>query len=588
MELIMKNQNKNKKVILGIIISFSFLYLIIMFSSSSTEINTSEEIPVMEVSESTILYKIDDKEINNSIDDSGTYEGIIENSGADSEIDSITNNISPVIVADVANVANVANVAKIESPFISIDKKYRAVALGASDLSERNKVNIVAFGAKGDGITDDTKSIQDAIDFLGDEGGIVYIPKGNYLCNNIKLKSNISIIGDGWNSVLQQKVEEHKFQSLLGINQGGIDTNQPNGNKKLVGSIQNVEIKNLKLQGTVDSEGFSEWVHLLSLNSCSNILVDTVMFEGFRGDGIFIGVESKKERHVSNVTIRNSQFDGINKDNRNGISILDGSDILIENNKFKRISRSDMPGAICIEPNHKNSIEWTIIKDITIKNNYFNDIGTIGIVYYNPNYLSTMLLGPTEGIVIEGNVIDGAYIGIHLTQAYEVMNDSIPKLNINILKNTIKNCFAPIQAQGIRGLNIQENLLQNCNSGLGLGLGGKKVLDVNVVGNSFVKLGHTEDGAGLLINNASSVTITKNTFEDCGVVSKKSKEGFAIIFYGGGSDNMIIEKNSVTSPSNITTHFIYVAPNHKFNSVANKYNDNKTGSFITSKIVKKY
>ncbi len=54
--------------------------------------------------------------------------------------------------------------------------------------------NVRDFGAKGDGITMDTKSINSAIDKAASAGGgTVYFPAGNYLSGSIHLQSNISL-----------------------------------------------------------------------------------------------------------------------------------------------------------------------------------------------------------------------------------------------------------------------------------------------------------------------------------------------------------------------------------------------------------
>ncbi|HEY3282333.1 MAG TPA: glycosyl hydrolase family 28-related protein, partial [Armatimonadota bacterium] len=48
-------------------------------------------------------------------------------------------------------------------------------------------VNVTAFGAKGDGVTDDRPAIQAAIDALtAKQGGILRIPKGTYLLNSYR------------------------------------------------------------------------------------------------------------------------------------------------------------------------------------------------------------------------------------------------------------------------------------------------------------------------------------------------------------------------------------------------------------------
>lgn len=61
--------------------------------------------------------------------------------------------------------------------------------------------NIKAYGAKGDGFTDDSASIQEAIDTCSEEGGgIVYAPPGNYFIagsNFINVKPNVILRGSG-------------------------------------------------------------------------------------------------------------------------------------------------------------------------------------------------------------------------------------------------------------------------------------------------------------------------------------------------------------------------------------------------------
>ncbi len=63
--------------------------------------------------------------------------------------------------------------------------------------------DIKTFGAKGDGITLDTKAINDAIDAAAKAGGgTVYFPAGTYLSFSIRLKNHISIFLDAGSILL--------------------------------------------------------------------------------------------------------------------------------------------------------------------------------------------------------------------------------------------------------------------------------------------------------------------------------------------------------------------------------------------------
>lgn len=65
------------------------------------------------------------------------------------------------------------------------------------------------FGAKGDGITDDTSAIQNALDYVESRGGgIVYIPPGTYILEGaLHIGNNVRLIGSGKSTVLDATEE---------------------------------------------------------------------------------------------------------------------------------------------------------------------------------------------------------------------------------------------------------------------------------------------------------------------------------------------------------------------------------------------
>ena len=58
-------------------------------------------------------------------------------------------------------------------------------------------VNVKTFGATGNGTTDDTAAIQNAISFAASSHQAVFFPAGTYLHNNFITANGVSLIGSG-------------------------------------------------------------------------------------------------------------------------------------------------------------------------------------------------------------------------------------------------------------------------------------------------------------------------------------------------------------------------------------------------------
>lgn len=72
--------------------------------------------------------------------------------------------------------------------------------------SNNKIVNVKDFGAKGDGVTDDTISIQNAINYIKTLGGTLYFPRGKYLITSNLifngLNKCLTVLGDSRESIL--------------------------------------------------------------------------------------------------------------------------------------------------------------------------------------------------------------------------------------------------------------------------------------------------------------------------------------------------------------------------------------------------
>jgi hypothetical protein len=67
-------------------------------------------------------------------------------------------------------------------------------------------INVQRFGARGDGVTNDTAAIQAAID-AAPQGSTIYFPAGTYVVSNFQVRnrSGLSFTGEGEKSVIKQK-----------------------------------------------------------------------------------------------------------------------------------------------------------------------------------------------------------------------------------------------------------------------------------------------------------------------------------------------------------------------------------------------
>ncbi|MDR3456640.1 MAG: glycoside hydrolase family 28 protein [Verrucomicrobiae bacterium] len=77
------------------------------------------------------------------------------------------------------------------------------LAAGTSWAADKPTLNVIDFGAKGDGVTKDTDAIQKALDACGENGGgTVLVPDGVYLTGSLQLHANTTLQFQGRSSLL--------------------------------------------------------------------------------------------------------------------------------------------------------------------------------------------------------------------------------------------------------------------------------------------------------------------------------------------------------------------------------------------------
>lgn len=77
-------------------------------------------------------------------------------------------------------------------------------------------LNASAFGAKGDGIHDDTRAIQTALDSLDHSGGgTIYLDSGDYLVTSLRLGKKTSLVGNGIGATLIKQIKGTKADCII-------------------------------------------------------------------------------------------------------------------------------------------------------------------------------------------------------------------------------------------------------------------------------------------------------------------------------------------------------------------------------------
>lgn len=228
-----------------------------------------------------------------------------------------------------------------------------------------------------DGVSDDAKHINEMIEVCGK----IFFPKGNYrLISRYNPKGKVA-------RKLHRSIKAHigickNKVELIGESGTIFETDDSLGTiclfskpNQISKSIQNIKIKNITFNVQNDGIIFHEFLHTIKIIGVNGLEIENCTFNDFWGDAICLshyGDNPKTgERTLNrNVKILGNTIHGDSHNNRNGVSVISGKNVLIKNNVIKNTSRKDMPGGIDVEPNNS---AYTI-ENIRIENNYIEGV----------------------------------------------------------------------------------------------------------------------------------------------------------------------------------------------------------------------
>jgi polygalacturonase len=404
-------------------------------------------------------------------------------------------------------------------------------------MIEGAPVNVLDYGAKGDGVTNDTAAIQAAADV----GGTIYFPDGTYEITHVDLGSNTQIIGESWNTIIHQI-------SGTAPRPGSVDGMFTMNYTNNATPTRNVVFKDLQFRMDLPVSTYTaadEQSHIILGGHTESVIIDNCFFYGWRGDAVFLGAQMSgigvPTNYVAqNSSITNCRFDGIDNTCRQGITGGSVEGLYINANYFLNTTNATMPGAIDIEP----ELPLGYAKTITVTNNIFYNIGPVGA----RRRAFIVDLGGQDAAAVErrGNItVNDNYM--LLTNGVRVIGNK-ECTDVNFNSNWVVGTTETMIWTNINGLSVCNNYFETCEAILvGFTTAGAEVKNASIYGNTFDTCGIAS--AGLQINTLLNGSISDNQFIDCG-----GSTGIALNFAGGGTQTGItVHDNVFTAPTGVTT-----------------------------------
>lgn len=398
-------------------------------------------------------------------------------------------------------------------------------------------INVLDFGAKGDGVTDDTAAIQAAADV----GGTIYFPNGTYEITHVDLGSNTQLVGESWNTIIHQI---SGTDPRPGAYDGMFTMNYTNNQTP----TKNVVFKDLQFRMDLPTGTYTpadSQSHIILGGHTENVIIDNCFFYGWRGDAVLIGGQMDGQvvptNYVAqNTSITNCRFDGINNTCRQGISGLSVDGLYINANYFLNTTNATEPGAIDIEP----ELPFGYARTITVTNNIFVGIGPAGA---RRRAFIVDLGGQDPGAVERrGNItVNDNYM--NATNGVRVIGGK-ECTDVNFNSNWVVGTTETMVWTNINGLSVSNNYFEACETILiGFSTAGTEVKNASIYGNTFDTCGVAS--AGLQVNTLLNGSISDNQFIDCG-----GSTGVAIQFAGGGTQyGITVHDNVFSAPTAVTT-----------------------------------
>ena len=294
-------------------------------------------------------------------------------------------------------------------------------------VSAQNSYDILSFGAKGDGMTDDAVAIQKAIDRCSAEGGgVVLLPRNHvFLSGPVELKSNVELHLEATAMLKANPDEKIYHLSAFGENRGegmlwiwAKDAENISITGKGIIHGNGIAFMGAELEDSYElkplaDQTFDPRPHVLTLTNVTNLTIrDVTIKEGAYWTVHLIGCDE-------------AVIDGINL--LNNLKIRNGDGIDLDHSKHVRIANCHITSGddcICLK-NRREFEQYGSCHDIVVTNCVMSSrscaikIGSENMdSIYNVVFDNCIITGSNRGLGIqnrdEGTVTDVVFSNIQL------------------------------------------------------------------------------------------------------------------------------------------------------------------------------
>lgn len=326
-------------------------------------------------------------------------------------------------------------------------------------------LNVKAFGATGDGTTNDVGAIQAAIDSANTSGGgIVFVPAGTYIiASKLVMKSNVALVGIG------------PASSIKGVFSSGRQALMDND---WVNGSENCSLRNIQFDRTGANAQ-----HGLLFNKLTNFLADGLSIVGTSsvtsGALAISGIGPRTDLLSENLRIVNCYFEGA--DNF-GIQLGFVLNAVVANCQFKDCFRE----VIGVEPEGAGQSA----ENVSIIGNQITTPSTGGGTFTGVIVVTETSGGTIKDVSIVGNTIQ----------------------NTTIIASNLQ---PGIMVLGAASVIVSGNTVRDANGvGIQLGSAGQGPTDCIVSGNTIINSNagnnpRTED-VGIRLRDATDCQVSNN------------------------------------------------------------------------------